>query len=170
MQSTRYPKALGRDQAHRPTTSSGSSRTKEDRINSIARAINEEVIAAQDSIGLTYESLEEKLASDEASAIFQAGDEPMDDDETSESCAKRHLAPLQLPQSDFECAVFSRAKVCEKMAEGLQQQSLSDSLNSLQRNSIDGDSPTFGIVVKLLANLVPLLIALEEYRKKPMSF
>ena len=48
--------------------------------------------------------------------------------------------------------------------------SLSDSLSELQQHSIDGDSPTFGRVVKMLASLVPLLIDLEPYWKEPASF
>ena len=48
--------------------------------------------------------------------------------------------------------------------------SLSDSLSELQQHSIDGESPTFGRVVKMLASLVPLLIELEPYWKEPAVF
>ena len=61
VQDTRYSEAPGRDQVPSPLTSSGSSRTKEDHLFSIAMATNEEVIAARDSIGSTYESLEKSL-------------------------------------------------------------------------------------------------------------
>jgi hypothetical protein len=54
------------------------------------------------------------------------------------------------------------------MAEGYQ--SLTDSLSELQHKSIDGDSPTFGRAVKMLANLVPLLMELEPFWKEPPSF
>ena len=135
----------------------------------ITTEIRSEVIPFQAIVGKSIVPLSEKIAADKANA-FNDKDELNDDEsEDSEARARRQLRLLQddLPTADFECVVFIRSKLLKKMTKDYK--SLSDSLSELQQHSIDGESPTFGRVVKMLASLVPLLIELEPYWKEPPS-
>ena len=69
----------------------------------------------------------------------------------------------RIPEEDYVKLVHSRDTVIKKMADGDAVRDRSSSLGSVAEDGIDGTSPTFGRMIKMLAALVPLLLQLSPY-------
>ena len=68
-----------------------------------------------------------------------------------------------ISEEDYVKLVHSRDTVIKKMADGDAVRDRSSSLGSVAEDGIDGTSPTFGRMIKMLAALVPLLLQLTPY-------
>ena len=69
----------------------------------------------------------------------------------------------RIPEEDYVKLVHSRDTVIKNMADGDAGRDRSSSLGSVAEDGIDGTSPTFGRMIKMLAALVPLLLQLSPY-------
>ena len=134
----------------------------EEKLRRILQEIFEEGKEARVAIGPSLSTLAD---------LVTDGNQDEDDDATIDTCtfAENILRKVreEISEEDYTRLLYSRVEVIKKFDDW---NSRSSSLSSIAEEGIDGTSPTFGRMIKMLSFLVPLLLQLTPYWRAGSEF